>query len=54
MIKSLEFEKYMFLQEFIAKLNTSNVVFALNSHQQPLTYGGFINEDCIKFKGLFS
>ena len=37
----------------IAESDISNVISALNAHQQPPNYVGSITRDCISFKGSF-
>jgi len=53
MWKSLEFAKDMSFLNLIGESDTSNVVLALNAHQQSLTYVGSIIRDCISFKVVF-
>jgi len=53
MRKGLEFAKDMSFLNIIAESDASNVVLALNAHQQSLNYVGSIIRDCISFKGSF-
>ena len=53
MRKGLKFAKDMSFLNLIAKSNASNVVLALNAHQQSPNYVGSIIRDCISFKGNF-
>jgi hypothetical protein len=56
MRKGLKFAKDMCFMNLIAESDASNVVLALDTHQQSSTYVGSIIEDCINlsvcFRGL--
>jgi len=51
--KGLEFAKDMFFLNLIAESDDSNVVQALNTHQQHPNYVGSIIGDCINFNVFF-
>ena len=53
MRKGLEFAKDMSFMNLIAESDASNVVLALNAHQQSSNYVGSIIRDCISFIGSF-
>ena len=53
MRKGLEFAKDMSFLNLIAESDASNVVLALNAHQQSSNYVDSIIRDCISFKGSF-
>jgi ribonuclease HI len=53
MWKGLEFAKDMSFLNLITESDASNVVLALNAHQQSPNYVGSIIRDCISFKGSF-
>jgi hypothetical protein len=53
MRKGLEFTKDMSFVNLMAESDASNVISALNAHQQSLNYVDFIIRDCISFKGSF-
>ena len=53
MRKGLEFAKDMSFLNLIAESNVSNMVLALNAHQQSPTYIGSIIGDCISFNVCF-
>ena len=53
MRKGLEFAKDMCFFESYSIIRCSNVVLALNAHQQSPNYVGSIIRDCISFKGNF-
>jgi len=53
MRKGLEFAKDMSFLNLIAESDVSNVVLALNAHQQSPNYVGSIIRDFISFKGSF-
>ena len=52
-MKELEFTKNMCFLNLIAESDASNVVLALNTHQQSPNYVDSIIRDCISFKGSF-
>jgi len=53
MRKGLKFTKDMSFMNLIAESDASNVVLALNAHQQSFTYVGSIIEDYITFNVYF-
>jgi len=53
MRKCLTFAKHMSFLNLIAELDASNVVLALNVHQQSSIYVDPIIEDCINFNVCF-
>ena len=53
MQKGLEFAKDMSFLNLIAESDVSNVVLALNAHQQSPNYVGSIIRDCFSLKGSF-
>jgi len=53
MRKGLEFAKDMSFLNLIAESDASNMVLALNAHQQSSNYVGSIIRDCISFKSSF-
>jgi len=53
MRNGLEFAKEMFFLNLIAESDASNVVLALNNHQQSSNYVGSIIRYCISFNGSF-
>jgi hypothetical protein len=53
MRKGLEFAKDMSFLNLIPESDASNVLLALNTHQQSPNYVGSIIRDCINFKDNF-
>ena len=53
MRKGLKFAIDISFLNLIAESDASNVVLALNAHQQSSNYVGSIIRDCISFKGSF-
>jgi len=54
MWKGLEFAKDMCFMNLITESDVSNVVLALNTHQQSSTYVGSFIEDCISLSVCFT
>jgi len=53
MQNGLKFMKDMSFLNLIVKSDASNVILALNVHQQSPNYVDSIIRDCISFKGVF-